>query len=546
MKTNNKPQFIKQLGKVCAIGIPVVVLIIIATSIMMYSIDKENVRNRIFREFNSLDQTSRIYDGSDYTKRDLFYVRMKEALLDFAERNIDVNAYATVTNHDGIVKASSKESVRMYVLKTDSDFGADYFCEDAGFINWLKNSKDYYEAYSSDQSKSVFEYVTVNDANLQNNGLFIPNAAKISIVSMSKGEKKGIYETKELYSDDYKHAGEIPYGAEYVVEQYGYEDIDVPMEDRYRLILDNSIKGTEAESGIYQFVDEKGCTKHIKKGLGDIEINLRAELLHGSDNLNVFARVNVFSMNRIRYISVTIVELLFGLLLIVCISIFGYLQKKSTFEREMYRINLMNSMAHDLKTPLAAMTGYAENLIDNIRTDKQEHYAKAIKDNVEYMNGLIKNVLLLSKSEAESITLDKKSVDLVNLVEGQWEKYIPMAEDRDIQIRIDGECLVSADENLMSSVIENLLSNALLYAKDNTEIVVTGKDKSFVVENETEETFENGTDNLWIPFEKGNIARSDRNGSGLGLAIVKNVCELHGFTPEIKYEDGIFKVIINC
>ena len=94
----------------------------------------------------------------------------------------------------------------------------------------------------------------------------------------------------------------------------------------------------------------------------------------------------------------------------------------------------MNSMAHDLKTPLAAMTGYAENLIDNIRTDKQEHYAKAIKDNVEYMNGLIKNVLLLSKSEAESITLDKKSVDLVNLAENQWEKYIPMAEDRDIQI----------------------------------------------------------------------------------------------------------------
>ena len=162
------------------------------------------------------------------------------------------------------------------------------------------------------------------------------------------------------------------------------------------------------------------------------------------------------------------------------------------------------------------------------------------------MNGLIKNVLLLSKSEAESITLDKKSVDLVNLAENQWEKYIPMAEDRDIQIHIEGECLVSADENLMSSVIENLLSNALLYAKDSTEIVVTGKDKTFVVENETEETFENGTDNLWIPFEKGNTARSDRNGSGLGLAIVKNVCELHGFLPEIKYEDGIFKVIINC
>jgi len=546
LKTNNKPQFIKQFGKVCAIGIPVVVFIIIATSIMMYSIDKENVRNRIFREFNSLDQTSRIYDGSDYTKRDLFYVRMKEALLDFAERNIDVNAYATVTNHDGIVKASSKESVRMYVLKIDSDLGADYFCEDAGFINWLKNSKDYYEAYSSDQSKSVFEYVTVNDANLQNNGLFIPNAAKISIVSMSKGEKKGIYETKELYSDEYEYAGEIPYGAEYVVEQYGYEDIDVPMEDRYRLILDNSIKGTEAESGIYQFVDEKGCTKHIKKGLGDIEINLRTELLHGSDDLNVFARVNVFSKNRARYILVTIIEFLFGLILLVGISIFEYLQKKGIYEKEMYRINLMNSMAHDLKTPLAAMTGYAENLIDNIRTDKQEHYAKAIKDNVEYMNGLIKNVLLLSKSEAESITLDKGSVDLVNLAEKQWEKYIPMAEDRDIQIHIEGECLVSADENLMSSVIENLLSNALLYAKDNTKIVVTGKDKSFVVENQTEETFEDGIDNLWIPFEKGNTARSDRNGSGLGLAIVKNVCELHGFSPEIKYEDGIFKVIINC
>lgn len=546
---NTRPKFLKHFGKSCIIGIPIMVIIVIALMVLMFNIDKAAMKNRVFSEYNSLYQIDRIYDGADYTKNDLFYKRMKEAFLDCVERNNDINLYATVANHDGIVKVSSKKAVRMYVLKIDADLGADYFCEEESFLEWYQHGIDSYYYYLEEakgDNKTILLNVTVNDAYLQNNGLFIPGAAHIEIVSMSRGAGKGAVKNEVLYSDLYEYAGEVSYGAEYVIEQYGYEDCDVSMEDRYRLILEDLIKGTEEESGIFNYVDGKGNTKYIKKELGDVELNLTAELVHGSDSLNVYARANVIKQNFARYIVATLASLLVGVLIMIGVATITYHQQCSTYEREQFRINLMNSMAHDLKTPLAAMNGYAENLLDNIRTDKQEHYAKSIKDNAEYMNELIKNVLLLSKSEDKRIKLDKKTIDLIAISNTLWEKYKLMAEDNDITVQISGECIIDADEKLMSSVLDNLLANALTYAKKNSVIEVKGTGKVFTIANHTDETFENGTEILWTPFEKGNSARSERNGSGLGLSIVRNVCLLHGFKSTIKNENDVFTVVVSC
>lgn len=548
MKANNKPHFLKQLGKVCLIGIPVTVIIIIASIALMFFIDEDNVHDKIYSEYENLYQMDRIYDGSDYTKNDLFYRRMKEALLDFVERNKGIDTYATVTNYDGIVRTSSKESLRVFVMKVDADMGADYFCEDKSFIDWYKSVNGVYKEQenSSDAKEKVGLVFYINDAYLRNNGLIIPNNVIAEIGTWEYEYAKGdttYHRFKKNYSDEYKYEGDVPFGAEYVVETFALKNI-VPPEERYRLIYAFSLRGTTEESGIFDYVDGKGISKEVKKKLGDVEINLHSELLHGSDSLNVYARVNVFSQNSTRYAFVIIVELLFGILLIITIAIIDFYQKRALYEKEMYRINLMNSMAHDLKTPLAAMAGYAENLTDNIRTDKQDYYANAIKQNVEYMNGLIKNVLLLSKSETKNITLDRRPVNLIEMVNSQWEKYKPMAEDAGISIQINGESVINADESLMTSVIDNLLSNVLTYAKKDSLIEVNGSEKEFVITNHTDEIFENGIESLWEPFKKGNSARSDRNGSGLGLSIVKSICLLHNFTAKIKYENDMFTVTI--
>lgn len=88
---------------------------------------------------------------------------------------------------------------------------------------------------------------------------------------------------------------------------------------------------------------------------------------------------------------------------IACITVFAtaviYLTRKSRYERQEYRRNMTNVMAHDLKTPLMAMSGYAENLLANVHTDKRQQYAEAISENVRKMNGMIEQMLEIDRLE---------------------------------------------------------------------------------------------------------------------------------------------------
>lgn len=88
---------------------------------------------------------------------------------------------------------------------------------------------------------------------------------------------------------------------------------------------------------------------------------------------------------------------------IACITVFAtaviYMTRKTRYDRQEYRRNMTNAMAHDLKTPLMAMSGYAENLLANVHTDKRQQYAEAISENVRRMNGMIEQMLEIDRLE---------------------------------------------------------------------------------------------------------------------------------------------------
>lgn len=139
-------------------------------------------------------------------------------------------------------------------------------------------------------------------------------------------------------------------------------------------------------------------------------------------------------------IQIHIVFVILALLVALIRSLIIIAKNKSLLRLIDYRKTLMNTMAHDLKTPLSVMSGYAENLKENVNTDKREHYANAIYENSIYMDSIISDVLELSRTEdseirikgdGSSIIIENEPAEHFNGDEKRlWEPFVKGDESR--------------------------------------------------------------------------------------------------------------------
>ena len=212
---------------------------------------------------------------------------------------------------------------------------------------------------------------------------------------------------------------------------------------------------------------------------------------------------------------------------------------KRRYEIFEYRRKMVDAMAHDLKTPMAAISAYAENLSNNIATDKKEYYAGKIEDKVAQMNRMVNDILEFSKSENSSAAITKESVDVAEVIEKIIADNEHVTAERNLKINfVKKSVTVKTDLNLFRMAIANLINNAVLYSKEGTEINITCDEKNLVIINIAEEVSDNAND-LKDPFVKGSKARST-GGTGLGLAIANNNLAMLGFKLDIKFEDSRF------
>ena len=96
----------------------------------------------------------------------------------------------------------------------------------------------------------------------------------------------------------------------------------------------------------------------------------------------------------------------------------------------------------------------------------------------------------------------------------------------------------------MEQVFDNLLDNAVKYADPGSTVEVQFSDEGIQFCNPCSTDLSGSVEKLTEPFVVGSESRSGKTGSGLGLAIVKNICDLHGFTLQIQYQNGVFSVAI--
>jgi signal transduction histidine kinase len=232
---------------------------------------------------------------------------------------------------------------------------------------------------------------------------------------------------------------------------------------------------------------------------------------------------------------------------LIIFSIAAYILSRQTFktylkqeELERQRKEMTDALAHDLKTPLGIISGYAQNLQEDVHTEKREHYASHIQSNVYRMDKIIKKMLEMSKLDSASFEINYENVSLKEINSGIINRYRNICDEKSITASITGETVIRADKALIERVIDNFFVNALDNMNDGGKIHISIKDDTFEIFNSGSHIPEDILEDIWLPYKKGNINRNNTKGSGLGLSIVRTILDLHKFTYGVKNkEDGV-------
>ena len=210
-------------------------------------------------------------------------------------------------------------------------------------------------------------------------------------------------------------------------------------------------------------------------------------------------------------------------------------QKES--QRQMNERNMLYScIAHDLKTPMTSVQGFATALKEGkVKPEEQAEIYEIIYNKSCYMNELLDTMFAFSKLNTDAYKLSLREVDLCALVRElvafHYDEYEKM--DMDLDIDIQEEAIIcNADEKEMKRAISNLLVNAYKHNEKGAHILVRvsaqGDMVRIIVADNGDVINKKVATTIFEPFAKGDEARSGGKGTGLGLAISNLVVEKHG------------------
>lgn len=214
-------------------------------------------------------------------------------------------------------------------------------------------------------------------------------------------------------------------------------------------------------------------------------------------------------------------------------------RNQARYAMEDYQRGLTDSLAHDIKTPLMAISGYAENIRDgNLPEEKQKKYVTGIIDNVAYTDSLISRTLYLNHME-QGKKAKPETVRLAALAEKLLDKYEPMLQEKQVRTGISGSAEVQTDPAAMETILENLISNAVKYTPKGGKIQIEMGKKRLSVANSVAQKI--SVKKLKEPFFRGDAARSNTKGNGLGLAIADRAAAANGFKLNLNCTDTEFR-----
>ncbi|MDF2724034.1 MAG: histidine kinase [Paenibacillus sp.] len=211
---------------------------------------------------------------------------------------------------------------------------------------------------------------------------------------------------------------------------------------------------------------------------------------------------------------------------------------------------LVLNLAHDLRTPLTSVLGYLDFILNNDRLTEEQvrHYTTIAFTKSRRLEKLIEELFNITRMNYGMLTIEKKPLDLSELLHQLNEELYPLFENNRLTARlhIPSEAMVLGDGELLARVFENLLTNAARYGKDGqfVDIRCRLEEQEAVVQviNYGDAIPEADLPYLFDMFYTGDRARTHQEGStGLGLFIAKNIVEQHNGT--ITVESSLIRTV---
>jgi len=200
-------------------------------------------------------------------------------------------------------------------------------------------------------------------------------------------------------------------------------------------------------------------------------------------------------------------------------------------------------VTHDLRTPLTAIKGAAENLLDNIAgnlTADQREYVEIVRDHATRLTTTVNELLQAARLAAGHVELSPEALDVRQVVEEVANGLLPLARERGIGLEVAGNSApLTADRSKLRRAIENLVSNAIKFTDDQGRVSVEVTPNANTVEVAIRDTG-HGIPQDEVPrlFERFYRGSARKPGTGLGLSIARNLIRLHGGEITVSSEVG--------
>ena len=216
---------------------------------------------------------------------------------------------------------------------------------------------------------------------------------------------------------------------------------------------------------------------------------------------------------------------------------------------EQQRNQFITDVAHDLRTPVMAISGMAHALSDGLVRDEamRDEYLQSICDKSDKMGDLVSSVFDYTKLGGGNFTLQREPIDLPQLLLNEAAVAYTDIEDAGMHFSVhvpEDRCVIDADKLQFSRLVANLIANAIKHNGPGTEIaliLVRQAGVAYVIVADTGVPIMQSPDDLFQPFMQGDSSRSSSaGGSGPGLSICKRIADMHGFSLSIAQPYGRF------
>ena len=203
------------------------------------------------------------------------------------------------------------------------------------------------------------------------------------------------------------------------------------------------------------------------------------------------------------------------------------------------KANFLSTVTHELRTPLYAVTGLSNMLLDENPKPEQIQHLKSLKFSGDYLLTFINDILQINKIEANKVDIEPESFSLKKKINNIVLALNNSANDNNIKIHFEYDKDLPehfiADQLKISQILINLIGNSIKFTKDGDIWIrvykIEEKDKIYTLRFEVEDNgigiSQEKQDNMFESFSQGSIQINRKyGGTGLGLSIVKGLMDI--------------------